>query len=120
MNENDRGRTGLEKLEVALSRATGLANRPSSRSTSEDANSKERKHVRVPAYLTLDQLDYLDQEKIRIRRARRVVVERTVFIRALVEALRLSGLDLATVDAESEDELASFLASRLGNTGEDQ
>ena len=70
-------------------------------------------HLRITAYLSPDQVDHLDHERIRIRRSTRQVLERTGIIRGLVEGLRMSGLDLAELGAATEEEVAAIIAERL-------
>ena len=70
-------------------------------------------YLRITAYLSPDQVDHLDHERIRIRRSTRQVLERTGMIRGLVEGLRLSGLDLAELGAATEEEVAAIVEERL-------
>lgn len=70
-------------------------------------------HLPVTIYLSVDQLDHLDHDRIRIRRATRQVMERTVIIRGLVEGYRKSGIDLAALRIGTEAELAEFVLERL-------
>lgn len=81
--------------------------------TPEDEGIPGDEHLRVTAYLSVDQLDHLDQDKMRIRRATRRVLERTAIIRALVEGYRNSGVDLAALRIGTESELAELVAERL-------
>lgn len=71
-------------------------------------------HLRITVYLTVDQLDHLDRDRILIRRATRRVLERTALIRGLLEGYRKSGLDLAALGIATEGALAELIAERLG------
>lgn len=72
-------------------------------------------HLRITAYLSVDQLDHLDGARIRVRRATRRVLDRTAIIRALVEGYRRSGIDLAALRIGTEADLANLVAERLGS-----
>lgn len=74
-------------------------------------------HLRITAYLTADQLDHLDRDRILIRRATRKVLERTAIIRGLVEGYRRSGIDLAALRIGTESDLVELMAERLGRSG---
>lgn len=71
--------------------------------------------VRVTVYATLDQVERLDQDRVRVRRARRQVLDRTAIIRALLEGYRRSGLDLVQAGVWTEEQLASLVAARLAD-----
>lgn len=71
-------------------------------------------HLRVTAYLSVDQLDHLDRDRILIRRTTRKVLDRTAIIRGLVEGYRRSGIALAGLRIGTEAELADLVAERLG------
>jgi hypothetical protein len=74
-------------------------------------------HLRVTTYLSVDQLDHLDRDRIMIRRSTRQVLERTAIIRGLVEGYRRSGVDLAALRIGTEAELVEFVAKRLERSG---
>lgn len=74
-------------------------------------------HLRITAYLSADQLDHLDRDRILIRRATRKVLDRTAIIRGLVEGYRKSGIDLAGLRIGTEADLVDFVAERLGRFG---
>ena len=79
----------------------------------DEAGSDEDEHLRITAYVTLDQVEHLEGDRSRIRRAFRVVLDRTTIIRALLEGYRLSGLDPVKAGVQSEQELAALVAARL-------
>lgn len=81
----------------------------------EEAGGDE--HLRITAYLSVDQLDHLDRDRILIRRATRKVLERTAIIRGLVEGYRRSGIDLAALRIGTEADLVELVAERLGRVG---
>ncbi len=74
-------------------------------------------HLRVTVYLSVDQLDHLDRDRILVRRATRKVLDRTSIIRGLVEGYRRSGIDLAALRISTEAELVQLVVERLGRGG---
>ena len=73
----------------------------------------EDDRLRVTAYLSLDQIERLDMDRQRIRRARRVIMDRTAIIRGLIEGYRRSGLDLVEKGVRTEEEVATLVARLL-------
>lgn len=69
--------------------------------------------LRITVYATLDQIEYLDDDRRRIRRAYRVTLDRTAIIRGLLEGYRRSGLDLVRAGVRTEEGLAEFIAGLL-------
>lgn len=83
-------------------------------SADADADAPEAAEMlRITVYATIDQVDHLDRDRIRIRRASRRVLERTAIIRGLLEGYRRSGLDLAAAGVSTEEDLADLVATRL-------
>ncbi len=69
--------------------------------------------VRVTIYATLDQVQQLDEDRWRVRRASRDVMDRTSLIRGLLEGYRRAGVDLVAVGVRSEEDMARLVAARL-------
>ena len=79
----------------------------------EEIGAADAEHLRITAYVTLDQVERLEDDRRRIRRAFRVVLDRTTLIRALLEGYRLSGLDPVKAGVRSEQEFVALVTARL-------
>ena len=102
-----------------------FAEKPARQVEAEQGAVKERdtgeaggdEHLRITTYLSVDQIEHLDRDRILIRRATRKVLERTAIIRGLVEGYRRSGINLATLRIGTEAELIEFVTERLREPG---
>lgn len=83
-----------------------------------DKDEAEDDMIRITAYLTLNQLEHLDDDRRKVRRKHRTVLDRTAILRGLAEGYRLSGLDLASAGITTEEEVARRVASLLSGRKE--
>ena len=79
----------------------------------QDWEPAEEDLQRTTVYLTLDQLDHLDNQKILIRRSTRCALDRTAIVRGVLEGFRRSGIDLASLGVRSEGDIARHVLARL-------
>jgi hypothetical protein len=69
---------------------------------------------RVTVYATIDQLECLEEDRRRVRLARRTILGRTAMIRGLIEGYIRSGIDVVAAGVATEEDLARLIACRLG------
>jgi hypothetical protein len=69
--------------------------------------------LRITVYASVDQVEHLDKDRLRVRRASREILDRTAIIRGLIEGYRRSGLDLIEVGISTEHALAEHVAAKL-------
>jgi len=91
---------------------------PRTKTHSGEATGGEMARVTVRA--TYDQLDALDRDRIALRRASKVSLDRTALIRALLEGYRRSGIDLVQEGVEGEDQLADLIERLLARGSGDE
>ncbi len=69
--------------------------------------------IRVTIYATADQIQQLDEDRWRIRRAGRGALERTALVRGILEGYRRAGIDVVAASITNEEDLARLVAGLL-------